>query len=100
MSKWQTVNEALDLILDCSPGEDENIEAGEGKTGSYSAYYWGIVQKLSLFQMLIEMVGIIGDRNEMNRSVFNTGKTHECIIYQTLKKQFFTHDILCSLSTT
>lgn len=29
MCKWLTVNEALDLILDRSPGEDENIEPGE-----------------------------------------------------------------------
>lgn len=35
------MNEALDLILDCNPGEDKNIEPGEGKAGRYSAYYWG-----------------------------------------------------------
>lgn len=35
------MNEALDLILDCSLGEDENIEAGEGKAGSYCAHYPG-----------------------------------------------------------
>lgn len=29
MSKWQTVNEALDLILDRGPGEDENKEPEE-----------------------------------------------------------------------
>lgn len=29
MCKWLTVNEALDLILDRGPGEDENIEPGE-----------------------------------------------------------------------
>lgn len=29
MSKWQTVNEALDLILDRGPDETENIEPEE-----------------------------------------------------------------------
>lgn len=29
MSKWQTVNEALDLILDRGPCEDENIKPEE-----------------------------------------------------------------------
>lgn len=35
------MNEELDLILDWNPGEDENLEPGEGKAGSYTTYYWG-----------------------------------------------------------
>lgn len=65
MSKWQTVNEALDLILDCSPGEDENIQPGEIKARELFRTLLGPVQKLSLFQ-LIEM----SMKLELNRSVF------------------------------
>lgn len=70
-SKWQTLNEALDLILDRSPGEDENMEPGEGNQGAILHITGVIIQKLSLFQKLAEMFGNHGDRNEM--SVINAG---------------------------
>lgn len=64
-SKWQTLNEALDLILDRSPGEDENMEPGEGNQGAILQYYRGHnTETFPPLQELVEMFGNHGDRNE------------------------------------
>lgn len=49
MSEWQTVNEALDLILDVRPGEDENKEpagVGGGGWGGEGSEIWIYVRAL------------------------------------------------------